>query len=169
MKVRYCPECGRSIPLDARICPYCAKTIPMHDDQIVTKTNDDKSKIGLIIALVLLIFIIVTVAIAATVYVYVSGMMGGNVQYEHSISFSKQDLSDYNSLNVIYSYPSDIDWNDLELRVDYNTEDHGMSGTVTVADSINITNIAGTGEYNITIIYIPTNTLIGSWNFIAAT
>ena len=110
-----------------------------------------------------------TGAIAATVYVYVSGMMGGNVQYEPSISFSKQDLSDYNSLNVIYSYPSDIDWNDLELRVDYNTEDHGMSGTVTVADSINITNIAGTGEYNITIIYIPTNTLIGSWNFIAAT
>ena len=22
---RYCPECGRNIPLDAKICPYCGK------------------------------------------------------------------------------------------------------------------------------------------------
>lgn len=24
-KSRYCPECGRSIPFDAKICPYCKK------------------------------------------------------------------------------------------------------------------------------------------------
>lgn len=24
-KDRYCPECGRAIPFDARICPYCGK------------------------------------------------------------------------------------------------------------------------------------------------
>ena len=24
-QVRYCPGCGRSIPMDANICPYCAK------------------------------------------------------------------------------------------------------------------------------------------------
>jgi len=73
MKTRYCPECGRSIPLDARACPYCAKTIPMHDGQIVTKTDDDKSKIVLIIVVVVFILIFSTIAIAATVYVYVSG------------------------------------------------------------------------------------------------
>lgn len=22
---RYCPDCGRAIPFDARICPYCGK------------------------------------------------------------------------------------------------------------------------------------------------
>lgn len=24
-QTRYCPNCGRQIPLDARICPYCRK------------------------------------------------------------------------------------------------------------------------------------------------
>ncbi len=70
---------------------------------------------------------------------------------------------------MIYSDPSDIDWSDLKLQVDGTTADHGMSGTVAVADRINITSIAGTGAYTITIIYIPTNTLLGMWDFIAAT
>jgi RNA polymerase subunit RPABC4/transcription elongation factor Spt4 len=171
MKTRYCPECGRSIPLDARACPYCAKTIPMHDGQIVTKTDDDKSKIVLIIVVVVFILIFSTIAIAATVYVYVSGLMGSQSSWESTptIPFSQQDLSAYNSLNVIYSDPSDIDWSELKLQVDGTTADHGMSGTVTVADGINITSIAGTGAYIITIIYIPTNTLLGMWDFTAAT
>jgi len=70
---------------------------------------------------------------------------------------------------VIYSDPSDIDWSELKLQVDGTTADHGMSGIVTVADRINITSIAGTGAYTITIIHIPTNTLLGMWDFIAAT
>ena len=24
-KKRYCPNCGRQIPFDAKVCPYCAK------------------------------------------------------------------------------------------------------------------------------------------------
>ena len=24
-KIRYCPNCGKEIPWDARICPYCKK------------------------------------------------------------------------------------------------------------------------------------------------
>jgi len=26
---RHCPNCGRSIPFDARACPYCAKKFDM--------------------------------------------------------------------------------------------------------------------------------------------
>ena len=29
---RICPDCGRSIPMDARICPYCTKVF--HDDHM---------------------------------------------------------------------------------------------------------------------------------------
>jgi hypothetical protein len=171
MEIRYCPECGRSIPLDARVCPYCSKTIPMHEEQIVIKTDDNTSMIILIIVAVVLISIIVTIAIVASVYVYTSSQIDSEDSWESTptISFSKQDLSDYNSLNVIYSDPSDVDWSALELWVDGNTVDHGMSGKVKVGDSININSIAGTGEYSIRIVYIPTNTLLGSWGFTAAT
>ena len=170
MKTRYCPECGRSIPLDARLCPYCTKTIPMHDVQIVEEhgeKKDNAGKIILIIAVVIIIIIAVTVAIAATVYVYVSGMMGsgGSLDSTPTIPFAQQDLTDYNNLNVIYSDPPNIDWSDLELQVDGITADHYMSGTVSVADGINITSIAGKGAYTITIIYIPTDTTLGTWDF----
>ena len=167
MKIRYCPECGCSIPLDARTCPYCAKKIPMHNDQIVTKKETNDSNIILIIAAIVLILIFVTISIAATVYVYVSNQIGSQREWDFtpSIQFSKQDLSKYNTLNVIYSDPSDIDWSDIELQVDGTTANHGMSGIVTIGDGINITSIAGTGAYTITIKYIPTDTVLGTWDF----
>jgi RNA polymerase subunit RPABC4/transcription elongation factor Spt4 len=166
MKIRHCPECGRSIPLDSKVCPYCAKTIPMHEGQIVTKPDDDKSNIILIIVAVVVISIFVTIAIAASVYVYISGQIDSHGPWATpTITFSKQDLSAYNSLNVVYTKPSDIDWIELELRVDGNAVDHGMYGIVSKADSINITSIAGTGEYSISIIYMPTKTILGSWDF----
>ena len=56
MNIRYCPECGRSIPLDAKICPYCTKKIPMHDEQIVKEKPDEGIKIALIILAVVIAF-----------------------------------------------------------------------------------------------------------------
>ncbi|GAH01619.1 unnamed protein product [marine sediment metagenome] len=42
-----------------------------------------------------------------------------------------------------------------------------MSRTVLAGDIIDITGIAGTGIYTITIRHIPTNTLIGEFDFVS--
>lgn len=74
--VRYCPGCGRSIPLDARLCPYCGKTIAAHEAPIMPDPGQKKDKTVLIIvAIIIILFVVVPIAIAATVYVYVSGMV----------------------------------------------------------------------------------------------
>jgi len=74
--VRYCPGCGRSIPLDARLCPYCSKAVPSHGiTAIPVEKKSNVGKIILIVAVVIIVLILITVAIAATVYVYVTGMV----------------------------------------------------------------------------------------------
>jgi len=99
----------------------------------------------------------------------------GGFQYEEhgpdvpSITFTKTDTDEINQLTVVSASPADVYWIDLELQVDGTAADHGMSGTVTAGDMIDITSIAGTGAYTITIRHIPTNTLIGSWDFTAGT
>ena len=84
------------------------------------------------------------------------------------ITFTKTDQSSTNTLTVVSASPADMVWSDFELQVDGVASDHGLSGTVTAGDLIDITGIAGTGAYTISIRYIPTNTLIGSWDFTAA-
>ena len=44
-----------------------------------------------------------------------------------------------------------------------------MSGTVYAGAIIDITSIAGTGSYTISIRHVPTNTLIGTYDFTAGT
>jgi len=169
MKTRYCPECGRSVPLDARICPYCTKTIPMHEAQIVTQPDEKKDNTGkilLMVVAIIVIMVVVTVAIAATVYVYVSGMNSArNWESSPIVYFTKNDQSTTNSITIISADPINIDWSDIELQVDGMEQNHGMSGIVTVGDRIDISNIAGNGEYTISFRYVPSNTLLGSFDF----
>jgi len=169
MKKRYCPECGRSVPLDARICPYCAKTIPMHEGQIEITPDAKKDKTVLIIVAVIIILFIVPIAIAATVYVYVSDM-GPSTYYEMAptIAFTKTDQSTINTMTVLYVDPSDVFWSDIELLVDGSEENYGMSGMVSEGDMIDITSIAGTGAYEISFKHNPTSTLIYRTTFNAA-
>jgi len=82
-----------------------------------------------------------------------------------TISFAKTDMTSTNTLTVLSASPANLDWSDLELQVDGTAADHGMSGTVLAGDIIDITSIAGTGAYTITIRHIPTNTLIGEFDF----
>ncbi len=82
-----------------------------------------------------------------------------------TILFSQADQSATNTLTVISADPADMVWSDFDLQVDGIASDHGMSGTVTAGDIIDITAIAGTGAYTISLRHIPTNTLIGSWDF----
>ena len=45
---RYCPNCGRAIPFDARTCPYCSKKfendIPMNDNVKTEKFVEEIEK-----------------------------------------------------------------------------------------------------------------------------
>ena len=89
----------------------------------------------------------------------------GNPPVIPTISFIKEDTTSTNTLTVVSASPADVDWSDLGLQVDGTVADHGMSGIVLAGDIIDITSIAGTGAYTITIRYIPTNTLIGEFDF----
>ena len=99
---------------------------------------------------------------------FICGIIDLEQEVTPPITFSKTDMISTNTLTVISADPADMVWSDFDLWVDGIASAHGMSGTVTAGDIIDITAIAGTGAYIITIRHIPTNTLIGSWDFAAA-
>ena len=99
---------------------------------------------------------------------FICGIIDLEQEVTPPITFSKTDMISTNTLTVISADPADMVWSDFDLRVDGIASAHGMSGTVTAGDIIDITAIAGTGAYTITIRHIPTNTLIGLYHFTAA-
>ena len=121
----------------------------------------------------------ITVAIAATVYVYVSGMMGTGQEAAPTITFLKEDKAAVNTLTVIAADPSDVSWGDIEILVNGTAIiDHNMTAAVTAGTILDITALvnaipdaipdAGKGAYTISIRHVPTNTLIGTYDFTAA-
>lgn len=98
----------------------------------------------------------------------------GGFRYEEhgpdvpSILFTKTDTDEINRLTVVSVDPVDVLWSDIRLLVDGEACNHGNSGTVKAGDIIDLTSIAGTGEYTVSIIHIPTNTLIGVYEFTGA-
>jgi len=84
-----------------------------------------------------------------------------------TITFVKEDGAQENKLTVISADPSNLDWSDVELIVDVTAVDHGLMGTVTAGDILDISALAGTGAYRVSFRHIPTNTLIGSYDFIS--
>ena len=173
MKKRYCPECGRSIPLDARICPYCAKMIPMHEGQIVEAPGEKKDKTVLIIVAVVVILLIVPIAIAATVYVYVSGMIGPGNICNPKITFTKTDTTSTEALTVNY-VDTDVYWDDFTIFVDGGAVTDTLSGTVSVGDIIyfkpasnrNVGSAPPTKDYGVFIVYDSTKSCIYETSFV---
>ncbi len=152
------------------------------------KFKDGEEAVSAVIGVILMVAI--TVAIAATVYVYVSGMMGGGGEPAPTITFRKVDTAAENTLTVISADPTSLDWGDLEVQIDGSAVDYinktdnatyyGTGATVTAGNIIDITSTAyhhattnkATAMYaacTVTIRHIPTNTLIGSYDFTAAT
>lgn len=41
---RYCPNCGRAIPLDVNICPYCRKDFLAHLNENKSDSNGGKNE-----------------------------------------------------------------------------------------------------------------------------
>ncbi len=133
------------------------------------KFVDGEEAVSAVIGVILMVAI--TVAIAATVYVYVSGMMGTGQEAAPTLTFIKEDKAAVNTLTVIAADPSDLSWGDLELQngTAGSVLDHGEgTNTVTAGTILDISAVAGTGSYTISIRHIPTNTLIGTYDFTAA-
>ena len=133
------------------------------------KFVDGEEAVSAVIGVILMVAI--TVAIAATVYVYVSGMMGTGQEAAPTLTFIKEDKAAVNTLTVIAADPSDLSWGDLELQngTAGTVLDHGGgTDTVTAGTILDISAVAGTGSYTISIRHIPTNTLIGTYDFTAA-
>ena len=128
----------------------------------------------------------ITVAIAATVYVYVSGMMGTGTEAAPTLTFKQIDRASENTLTVISAAPTDLDWGDIELQIDgvpvINICTPGDNTTYGTGDTINAGNIISISETayradntldrdracTISIRHVPTNTLIGTYDFTAA-
>lgn len=96
----------------------------------------------------------------------IEGSDGEHTDTTPIMTFIATDQEDINTLTVNTIDPSNVNWSDIELQVNGTAQDHGMSGIVTEGDIIDISNIAGTGEYTINIRHMPTNTLIASFDFI---
>ena len=121
------------------------------------KFIEGEEAVSAVIGVILMVAI--TVAIAATVYVYVSGMIGSSPTSTPSVQFVKDDVAD--KLTVASADPGDLAWSDFNYT---QTEDGPLTlnaGSTTVTAGDWFSNCNGT----VTIRYIPTNTLLGTWDF----
>jgi archaeal type IV pilus assembly protein PilA len=105
-----------------------------------------------------ILMVAITVAIAATVYVYVSGMLGGTQNKAPNMAFNKQ-TTPTKGLTLV-SADSNLKWSDFTIT---NGAITGSPADVTAGQFISFTGTAT--AYNITIVYEPTNTLMGTWAF----
>jgi flagellin-like protein len=132
------------------------------------KFVDGEEAVSAVIGVILMVAI--TVAIAATVYVYVSGMMGTGQEAAPTLTFVKDDKAAINTLTVIAADPSDLSWGDIEVlnSTSGTVLTHIQTGTVTAGTLLDISALAGEGAYTIGVRHVPTNTLIGTYSFTAA-
>jgi len=145
------------------------------------KDKEDEA-VSAVIGVILMVAI--TVAIAATVYVYVSGMMGPTKKTPN-ITCTVDDAS--NELIVITA-DSNVAWEDIQIKTNRTTALLGLNyatANVTVgttwttvdnsflAEGEDVTagdyfscDYSGTdaGVMKISMRYVPTNTVLGSWD-----
>jgi flagellin-like protein len=116
----------------------------------------EEKAVSAVIGVILMVAI--TVAIAATVYVYVSGMIGTSPTVTPNIQFSKNDVT--NVLLVSSADPTSLAWSDVNA-VSGVTDGQLPTGVIHAGDTIQV----GTGAKTVTLRYVPTNTLLGTWAF----
>jgi flagellin-like protein len=141
----------------------------------------DERAVSAVIGVILMVAI--TVAIAATVYVYVSGMIGGTKNQTPNVAFTTDSTN--NKMTVATS-DANIKWSDVVVTLNpsatysyivwYNggqiaanatgTDSTAIPGgtTVTAGDYILLTTSGAAGNNDlVTLRYIPTNSLLGTW------
>ena len=137
--------------------------------------SDKDDAVSAVIGVILMVAI--TVAIAATVYVYVSGMIGTSPETTPSMQFVKDSTN--TKLTVASADPGNLNWDDFEItwtNTDNVTCLLQPAGTSITSGGTLATATVTAGQYldytvdpgfstSISIRHVPTNTLIGSWEF----
>jgi len=132
-----------------------------------------------------ILMVAITVAIAATVYVYVSGMLPSGGSITPSITVSPNDQT--NTLLISGADPVNAGWENVNITVTWKTgyehyewinltnrntgkvySDGGAHapqewGSITAGDTLQIP--TGDAVTIVTMRWIPTNKLLGSWTF----
>jgi len=135
----------------------------------------DDNAVSAVIGVILMVAI--TVAIAATVYVYVSGMIGTSPETTPSMQFVKDSTN--TKLTVASADPGNLNWDDFIISWTNTTNvtvTLQPSGTAITSGTAPTSTIVQAGQFldltisnnvdpTITIRHVPTNTLIGSWEF----
>ena len=98
--------------------------------------------------------------------IYLAGLIPTTPEFTPIILFVKTDATAINKLEVYAVDPIDLSWSNIELQINETTQDHGMSGIISLGDVLDLTSIAGTGTYNVSFWYIPTDAIIVRFEFI---
>ncbi len=142
------------------------------------KFVEGEEAVSAVIGVILMVAI--TVAIAAAVYVYVSGMLAGTTQHTPTIACIVDNDADK---IIINSAEPGIDWYDIKLtstaskvyvnssagaNIGKNTGGGNLDHCASSANQYEVTagdyiQVVGSGEVEVTLTYIPTNTLLGTW------
>jgi len=137
------------------------------------KFIEKEAGVSAVIGVILMVAI--TVAIAATVYVYVSGMIGVAPEKTPTIVFQQSDADDYLMVTGTGGQ-KDLDWENVVItvigtcdfiNVSWDTSmtsgDNCPAGDITAADRITFDGFNESIE--VTMVWEPTNGLMGSWTF----
>ena len=132
----------------------------------------DERAVSAVIGVILMVAI--TVAIAATVYVYVSGMIGGTKNQTPNVASTTDSTT--NKI-IVATADANIKWADIQITTNPTntyaiyygggvTNDTATpmaaTDTVTAGDYIFLYGV-GIGNVQVTLRYIPTNSLLGTW------
>jgi len=142
------------------------------------KFVDGEEAVSAVIGVILMVAI--TVAIAATVYVYVSGMLGESPETTPNLQLVRD-----NSLNtlVVSSADSDLMWTDFVLTINRTLSSavvlspttigtgtttgvtFSTTAEVTAGDIFTFSDPSPDGPFTVTVRHIPTNTLVGTYEY----
>ena len=148
---------------------------------MIVKRNTKRVKYSAVSAVVgVILMVAITVAVAATVYVYVSGMFGGIKTHTASVAC----ITDSSTNRItITSASANLKWRDIVVITDNTTVNwrvydsgnnpldvakstSGAVAEIAAGDYIELDYTANpgmSGNVRVSLRFVPTNTLIGSW------
>jgi archaeal type IV pilus assembly protein PilA len=126
------------------------------------KRNKNDNAVSAVIGVVLMVAI--TIAMAAVAYAYFTGMIGGQTTSTPTISFNPNIVD---KTITVDTADSEINWEDITISASDGTNHItvAMSGTVAAGDIINLRGQGLSGTVEVTIIHIPSNTLLATYIF----
>jgi flagellin-like protein len=111
-----------------------------------------------------IIMVAITIAMAAVAYAYFTGMIGGQKSATPVVSFTP---SASDKTITVSTADVDANWNDIRITFTNATGSNQTSknGVMKAGDIISLLAQPLRGTVTVTIIHVPTNTLLGTYTF----